>query len=43
MSLHKVGLLAYSQEFVLSLDEYISWELGFWDWTGHHHVLFKYT
>ena len=43
MSLHKVGLLAYSQGFVLSLDEYISRELGFWDWTGRHYVLFKYT
>ena len=36
--------LAYSQGFVLSLDEYISRELGFCDWTGgHHHVLFKDT
>ena len=36
-------LLAYSQGFSLSRDEYIFRELGFCNWTGHHHVLFKYT
>ena len=43
MSLHKLGLLAYSQGFALSRDGYIFQELGFCNWTGHHHVLFKYT
>ena len=43
MSLHKLGLLAYSQGFALYRDEYIFQELGFCNWTGHHHVLFKYT
>ena len=43
MSLRKVGILAYSQGFAVSPDEYIFRELGFCDWTGHHHVLFKYT
>ena len=43
MSLHEVGLPVYSQGFAISRDEYIVWELAFCDWTGHHHVLFKYT
>ena len=43
MSLREVGLLIYSQGFAISRDEYIVWELAFCDWTGHHHVLFKYT
>ena len=43
MSLREVGLLVYSQGFALSRDEYIVRELAFCDWTGHHHVLFKYT
>ena len=43
MSLREVGLLVYSQGFAISRDEYIVWELAFCDWTGHHHVLFKYT
>ena len=42
MTLHKVGLLVYSQGFAISRDEYIIRELAFCDWTGHHHVLFKY-
>ena len=42
MSLREVGLLVYSQGFAISQDEYIILELGFCDWTGHHHVLFKY-
>ena len=42
MTLHEVGLLVYSQGFALSRDEYIIRELAFCDWTGHHHVLFKY-
>ena len=42
MALHEVGLLVYSQGFALSRDEYIIRELAFCDWTGHHHVLFKY-
>ena len=42
MSLHEVGLLAYSQGFAVSRDEYILRELAFCDLTGHHHVLFKY-
>ena len=42
MALHKVGLLVYSQGFAISRDEYIIRELAFCDWTGHHHVLFKY-
>ena len=32
----------YSQGFAISRDEYIIRELAFCDWTGHHHVLFKY-
>ena len=32
----------YSQGFTISRDEYIIQELAFCDWTGHHHVLFKY-
>ena len=43
MSLREVGLLVYSQGFAISRDEYIVRELEFCDWTGHHHVLFKYT
>ena len=43
MSLRQVGLLVYSQGFVISRDEYIVRELAFCDWTGHYHVLFKYT
>ena len=43
MSLREVGLLVYSQGFAISRDEYIIRELAFCDWTGHHHVLFKYT
>ena len=42
MALNQVGLLAYSQGFALSRDEYIIRELALCDWTGHHHVLFKY-
>ena len=42
MALHEVGLLVFSQGFALSRDEYIIRELAFCDWTGHHHVLFKY-
>ena len=42
MALHEVGLLVYSQGFALSRDDYIIRELAFCDWTGHHHVLFKY-
>ena len=42
MALHEVGLLVYSQGFALSRDDYIIRELAFYDWTGHHHVLFKY-
>ena len=42
MSLREVGLLVYSQGFAISRDEYIIRELAFCDWTGHHHVLFKY-
>ena len=42
MSLREVGLLVYSQGFAISRDEYIIRELVFCDWTGHHHVLFKY-
>ena len=43
MSLREVGLLAYSQGFAISRDEYTVRELAFCDGTGHHHVLFKYT
>ena len=43
MSLLEVGLLVYSQGFSISREEYIIRELAFCDWTGHHHVLFKYT
>ena len=43
MSLREVSLLVYSQGFAVSRDEYIVRELAFCDWTGHHHVLFKYT
>ena len=43
MSLREVRLLVYSQGFAISQDEYIVRELAFCDWTGHHHVLFKYT
>ena len=42
MSLREVGLLVYSQGFAISREEYIIRELAFCDWTGHHHVLFKY-
>ena len=42
MSLHEVGLSVYRQGFAISRDERIVWELAFCDWTGHHHVLFKY-
>ena len=35
-------LLVFSQGFALSRDEYIIRELALCDWTGHHHVLFKY-
>ena len=42
MALREVGLLVYSQGFAISRDEYIIRELAFCDWTGHHHVLFKY-
>ena len=42
MSLREVGLLVYSQGFAISRDEYIIRELVFCNWTGHHHVLFKY-
>ena len=42
MALNQVGLLVYSQRFALSRDEYIIRELALCDWTGHHHVLFKY-
>ena len=42
MALNQVGLLVYSQGFALSRDEYIIRELALCDWTGHHHVLFKY-
>ena len=40
--MNKVGLLMYSQGFALSRDEYIIRELAFCDWTGHHHILYKY-
>ena len=43
VSLREVGLLVYSQGFAISREEYIIRELAFCDWTGHHHVLFKYT
>ena len=43
MSLRKVGLLVYYQGFAISRDEYIVREMAFSEWTGHHHVLFKYT
>ena len=43
MSLHEVGLLVYSQGFAISREEYIIRELAYCYWTGHHHVLFKYT
>ena len=43
MSLREVGLLVYSQGFAVSRDEYIVRELASFDWTEHHHVLFKYT
>ena len=43
MSLREVGLLVYIQGSAISRDEYIVRELAFCDWTGHHHVLFKYT
>ena len=43
MSLREMGLLVYSQGFAISRDEYIVRELAFCDWTGQHHVLFKYT
>ena len=42
MALNQVGLLVFSQGFALSRDEYIIRELALCDWTGHHHVLFKY-
>ena len=42
MALREVGLLVYSQGFALSRDEYIIRELAFCDWTGHHHILYKY-
>ena len=42
MALNEVGLLVYSQGFAISRDEYIIRELALRDWTGHHHVLFKY-
>ena len=42
MVLNQVGLLVFSQGFALSRDEYIIRELALCDWTGHHHVLFKY-
>ena len=42
MALNEVGLFVYSQGFSLSRDEYIIRELVLCDWTGHHHVLFKY-
>ena len=42
MSLREVGLLVHSQGFAISWEEYIIRELAFCDWTGHHHVLFKY-
>ena len=42
MSLCEVGLLVCSQGFAISRGEYIIRELAFCDWTGHHHVLFKY-
>ena len=40
--LNEVGLLVYSQGFAISRDEHIIQELAICDWTGHHHVLFKY-
>ena len=43
MSLREVGLLVYRQGLAISREEYIVRELAFCDWTGHHHVLFKYT
>ena len=43
VSLREVGIFAYSQGLIVSRDEYIVRELAFCDWTGHHHVLFKYT
>ena len=43
MSLRELGLLVYSEGFAVSPDEYIVREPLFCDWTGHHHVLFKYT
>ena len=43
MSLRQVGLLVYSEGFAVSPDEFIVRELPFCDWTGHHHLLFKYT
>ena len=42
MALNEMGLLVYSQGFAMSRDEYIIRELAFCDWTGHHHMLFKY-
>ena len=42
MSSCEVGLLVCSQGFAISRGEYIIRELAFCDWTGHHHVLFKY-
>ena len=42
MSLREVGLLVYSHGFAISREEYIIRDLAFCDWTGHHHVLFKY-
>ena len=43
MSLREVGLLVYRQGLAISREEYIVRELAFCDWTGHHHLLFKYT
>ena len=42
MSLREVGRLVYSHGFAISRDQCIIRELAFCDWTGHHHVLFKY-
>ena len=42
MALNEVGVLVFSQGFAISRHEYIIRELALCDWTGHHHVLFKY-
>ena len=42
VSLREVGLLVYSHGFAICREEYIIRDLAFCDWTGHHHVLFKY-